>query len=262
MSTVFGEDARLYDRARADYPPGLAGLVLTYAGAGPADGAIGASQATGAGPGSAAEVGAGTGKGTALFAGRGFPITCIEPDPRMSELLHARFPAAAVVTSAFEDWTPPAGGVGLLFAVMSWHWVDPALRMPLAATALAPGGTLALIGRRSQHRDPHLAREIQDAFRTHGPYTGDRLPLPEWSVPELRADPAFTDLTVEELGEDVELTTGAFLDQLQTLSPFRRRTPESRRDLLAGLRRTIDAHGGTLALRSVTSLVLARRRPA
>ncbi len=245
MSTVFGEDAGRYDRARAGYQPGLAGLVRSYAGAWPA---------------AAAEVGAGTGKGTALFAGRGFPITCIEPDPRMSELLRARFPETAVVTSAFEDWSPPAGGVGLLFAVMSWHWIDPARRASRAAAALAPGGTLALIGRRSQHRDPDVAREIQDVFRAYGPHTGDRPPLPEWSVPELQASPAFTDLAVEELGEDVELTTDAFLDRLQTRSPFRRRTPENRRKLLAELLTRIDARGGTLHLRSVTSLVLARRR--
>ena len=244
MSIVFGEVAGLYDRARRDYPPQLADLVLAYAGRSPAG---------------AAEVGAGTGKGTALFADRGFPITCIEPDARMSELLAARFPAVRIVTSAFEDWSPPPGGVDLLFAVMAWHWVDPGRRAGLAAAALAPGGALALIGRRSQHRDAALEEEIQQAFHTFGPASGDRPPLPEWAVPELRAIPSLTDLTVEELGEEVEMTTDVYLDQLQTLSPFRRRTPENQGKLLAALRARIDARGGTLHFRTLTSLVLARK---
>src|ERR1700753_2073535 len=94
MSTVFGEVAGLYDRARSGYPARFADLTLTFAGRPPAP---------------AAEVGAGTGKGTALFAGRGFPVTCIEPDERMSALLHERFPQVDVVTAAFEEWTRPRG---------------------------------------------------------------------------------------------------------------------------------------------------------
>lgn len=72
MSTVFGEVAGLYDRARPAYLPEVADVTLAYAGPLPRR---------------AAEVGAGTGKGTVLFAGRGFPIVCIEPDPRMSALI-------------------------------------------------------------------------------------------------------------------------------------------------------------------------------
>jgi trans-aconitate methyltransferase len=247
MSTVFGEDARLYDRARLDYRPAVADLVLAYAGSLPAR---------------AAEVGAGTGKGTALFTGRGFPITAVEPDPRMSELLRARFPEITVVTARFEDWTPPAGGVGLLYAVMSWHWVDPARRVAGAAAALAPGGTLALIARHQEHHDTALEAEIDEVLRRYGPYTPGRPPLPEWAAPELAAAPAFTEVVTEQIGDEIEMTTGAYLDQLRTLSPFRRRTPGDQQRVLDELRTRIDAHGGRLQLRAVTSVVLARRAPA
>jgi trans-aconitate methyltransferase len=110
-NVAFGAVAGLYDRVRPAYPAQLAEVTLAYAGAL---------------PGCAAEAGAGTGKGTALFAGRGFPIVCVEPDRRMSELLRARFPEVEVVTAGFEEWTPPPAGVDLLFAATAWHWVDPA----------------------------------------------------------------------------------------------------------------------------------------
>jgi hypothetical protein len=197
VSIVFGEVAGLYDRARRDYLPEIADVVLDYAGATPV---------------SAAEVGAGTGKGPALFAGRGFPITCVEPDTRMSEVLLARFPEVTVVTAKFGDWTPPEGGVDLLFAATAWHWVDTGTRAPLAARALAHSGTLALIGRRTQHRDRQVDRQIREAYRQFGPDSGDRAPLPEWALPELRDVPLLTDLNTWEATEDVDLPMEQYLD--------------------------------------------------
>jgi len=242
MSTVFGEVAGLYDRARPSYPPAVAEITLAFAGRPPR---------------LAAEVGAGTGKGTALFAGRGFPIICVEPDPRMSALI--RLPSVTVVTSPFEDWTPPGGGVDLLFSMTAWHWVDPERRAALAAAALAPGGTLALVGRRSSFDDPGLDGLITAAFHRFPPATGPRPALPSWAVPELEVTSGMTALTVWEEFEDRAETTDEFLAHLQTLSPFRRRTRENRLGLLDALREVVDAHGGAVPMRIVTSVVLARR---
>ncbi|MEV6842459.1 hypothetical protein [Actinoplanes sp. NPDC051411] len=104
-----------------------------------------------------------------------------------------------------------------------------------------------------------LAARITEAYRRFPPATGARAPLPSWAVPELEVTPGMTDLTVWEEFEDRAETTGVFLDHLRTLSPFRRRTPENRRGLLAALREVIDARGGVVPMRIVTSLVLAHR---
>jgi trans-aconitate methyltransferase len=242
MSTVFGEVAGLYDRARPDYSPRVAEVVLAYAGRVPR---------------LAVDVGAGTGKGTVLFAGRGFPIVCVEPDPRMSALI--RLPDVTVETTTLEEWVPPEAGVDLLFSMTAWHWVDPARRGSLAVAALAPGGTLALGARRSTFEDAGLDAAITAAFERFPPAMRARAPLPEWVVPELEVTSGMTDLTVwEEFGERVE-TTEVFLDHLQTLSPFRRRTPENQRGLLGALREILDERGGMIHMETVTSLVLARR---
>jgi len=243
VGTVFGEVAGLSDKVRPPYPPRVADVTLAFAGALPR---------------LAADVGAGTGKGASLFAGRGFPIVCVEPDPRMSALI--RLPAVTVVRSTFEQWVPPAGGVDLLFSMTAWHWMDPQRRASLAAAALAPGGTLALVGRRSSFDDAELDARITELFERFPPATRPRPPLASWAVPELEVTPGMTDLTVWEECEDRAETTDVFLEHLSTLSPFRRRTPENRRGLLDGLRVVIDARGGAVAMTVVTSLVLARRR--
>jgi trans-aconitate methyltransferase len=244
MSTVFGEVAGLYDKARPPYSPRVAEVTLAFAGRVPR---------------LAADVGAGTGKGTALFAGRGFPIVCVEPDARMSSLI--RLPSVTVETTSFEQWTPPAGGVDLLFAMTAWHWIDPQRRAALAAAALAPGGTLALVGRRTTFDDSALDGRIGETFRRFPPATAERPPLPSWAVPELEATAGLTDVTVWEEYDHGTVTTAAFLERLQTLSPFRRRSPQARRGLLEALREVIDAQGGVMAASTVTSLVLARREP-
>ncbi|MFG2235780.1 hypothetical protein ACGFNX_38250 [Streptomyces sp. NPDC048723] len=71
-SQVFGEVAELYDAARPGYADALAAEVLAYADPGGR---------------TAVEVGAGTGKATVAFAALGTPVVCIEPDPRMAEVL-------------------------------------------------------------------------------------------------------------------------------------------------------------------------------
>ncbi len=244
MSNVFGEVAELYDDVRPDHPAEITDLVLSYAG-----GAIA----------SAVEIGAGTGKATALFAGLGFPITCIEPDPRMAERLTARFPEVTVASMTFEEWIPPPGGVPLLYGAMVWHWLDPETRVSLAARALSPGGILAIIGRRTEHEDPDLNERIMAAFRSVGPDPGERPPIIEWALPELRACPDFIDLTTRQLAQASTMSTDRYLRLMQTFSPFRMRPPEQRRELLAAVGHAIDAHGGTIGVRLETSLILARK---
>jgi SAM-dependent methyltransferase len=244
VSDVFGEVAELYDDVRPDHPTEITDLVLSYAARDIA---------------SAVEIGAGTGKATALFAGLGFPITCIEPDPRMAGRLATRFPEVTVVSTTFEEWTPPPGGVDVLYGAMVWHWLAPATRAPLAARALRPGGTLAIVGRRTNHENDELDEQIMAAFRSVGPDPGERPPIAEWALPELRACPELTDLTTRQMHHAYAMSTARYLRMMQTFSPFRMRPPEQQRELLAAVGRAIDAHGGTIGVRLDTTLILARK---
>jgi hypothetical protein len=86
---VFGEVADDYDRIRPGYPGSLVDEVLAAAGPGPV-----------------LEVGAGTGKATVAFAARGVSLTCIEPDPRMAELLRRKLPGVPIVVDARHGLAP------------------------------------------------------------------------------------------------------------------------------------------------------------
>jgi SAM-dependent methyltransferase len=245
MNTTFGEVAELYDAVRPEHPPEIAGLVLSYAGT----------------PSIAAEIGAGTGKATALFAGRGFPIICIEPDPRMAVRLRDRLPDAdvTVAAGAFEDWEPPASGVDLLYAGLAWHWVDPDRRAALAVRALAPGGTLALIGRKTVILDETLDAAIRAVFDRYPNGTPDRPPLPAYAVPELLARPELADVRTWTLSQSTEYDAERYVTLQQTMSPFRFRSDDVREATTDGLRTAIASSGGIVATRLDTYVVLARR---
>ncbi|HEX6686640.1 MAG TPA: class I SAM-dependent methyltransferase [Candidatus Limnocylindrales bacterium] len=237
MATVFGEVAGLYDAARPPYPREIAELIGEYAQ-----------------PRWLVEVGAGTGKGTETLALLGVPMTCVEPDERMAQVLAARFPAAEVVISTFEAWRPPPGGVPLLASALSWHWLHESTRCRLAHDALAPGGALAVFGHQYGFADPAVKRTLDPIFG------GDGMPPPEdWITAEIGGSGLFTGVRVENLSADVPYPTQRYLDLVQTYSSFRARDPHDRRRLLDELRAAIDADGGTIVMRLHTTLRLARR---
>jgi len=250
MNTSFGEVASLYDAVRPELPREIAGLVLSYA------------ASFGRPPASAAEIGAGTGKATALFARQGFPITCIEPDPRMSDRLRNRLTGAdlTVVTSSFEDWQPPAAGVDLLYACLAWHWLVPQTRAALAVRALAPGGTLALVGRKTVMLDEALDSAIDAVFDRFPGRMPPRPPLPAYAVPELQAEPGFTEPRTWLTSQPIDYATDAFIALQETFSPLRFRTPDVRAATLEGLRAAVDDAGGVARTRLDTYVVLAHRR--
>lgn len=93
---------------------------------------------------------------------------------RMAARLTARLPQARVVTSTFERWQPPAGGVPLIACALAWHWLDPATRNRRAHDALIPGGTLAVFGHKYDHADPGQSRALDGFFRSAVPTAPER----------------------------------------------------------------------------------------
>jgi SAM-dependent methyltransferase len=249
---VFGEVAAAYDDVRAGYGAELATAVLDYA----------------RDVRDLVEVGAGTGKATAAFAGRGRRITCLEPDPNMAAVLRSRFvdrPEVHVVTSTFEDWTPPPGGVGLLYAAQSWHWVDPRVRWRKAYDALAPGGALALFGHAYAFADPTLQAEIERAYAAHAPEllnpSNVRLASADdhWLYRELVADGRFVDGSARFTQTVVAYPRARYRLLLQTFSPHRMLPPARRAALLDAVDAVVDRRGGVVDVDLQTTLVLGRR---
>ncbi|WP_051367172.1 class I SAM-dependent methyltransferase [Hamadaea tsunoensis] len=245
MTTNFGEVAALYDARRPGHPPEVAEQVFTYLGGTP-DRAV--------------EIGAGTGQATVLFAGNGFPITAVEPDDRMAAVLLDRgLPDVTVVSSTFEDWTPPAGGVPFLYAALVWHWLTPVRRTELAAAALAPGGVLAIIGARNVIEDEELDAEILRIMTEHPGGVLRRPPLFSWAPAELTESGLFTEPVLWTTRRSSTLDDQQFLDLQRTYGPYRSRPAGVQAEIDIELRDLVAGRGGSVAMRVDTHLILARR---
>jgi SAM-dependent methyltransferase len=260
---VFGEVAEGYDTHRPGYPEEMVDEVLAYADLGDRP---------------AVEVGAGTGKATAAFAARGVPLLCLEPDPRMAEVLRrntAAFPGVRVHVGGFEEWRPDGGGGhGLLLAATSWHWLDRDRRWDLAHAALAPGGAVALCWNRYGLADAALhagLAEVDDRYGVdHAPH-GARASLYDgepggpgeeagWPEGECRRDGRFADPRSVRIRWRRRYGTDRYLGFLDSISAYRVLPRDRRERALSDTARVLEAHGGGVDLLHVTDLFLARAR--
>jgi len=247
---VFGEVAQEYDALRADYPADLVDFVVSYAGARPHR---------------LVEIGAGTGLATRAFARLGAPITCVEADPEMAAILAQHFAGNEmidVVVGAFEDWTPPDGGVDLLYCAQAWHWIDPAVRMPLAADAVTAGGVLALFGHTYAFADGDVEAALDAVYRATAPALVAGPPARATApaaYPEVSGSAFWTDPAAAVFSRVIPYPTDAYLRLLTTFSPHRMLPHVQRQALLDGIRAVIDARGGVLRQRIDTTLYVARR---
>lgn len=133
--TVFDQRAAEYDRHRPAYPDELVDRACQLAGIGSGDHVL--------------EVGCGTGQLTRALAARGLRVTAVEPGANLVALASENLAGAGeveFVNARFEDATLPRGGFQAVFCASAFHWVDPEVSWQKAADALAPGGTLALVG--------------------------------------------------------------------------------------------------------------------
>jgi SAM-dependent methyltransferase len=255
---VFGEDARLYDRARPGYPAALVGDVLEFAGADP--------------PLAAIEVGAGTGKATVAFAAAGVAVLAIEPDEAMGAVASEnceRFASVEVVRASFEDWRVEPGTFDLLFSAQAWHWIRPEVRCDLAAAHLRPGGTVALFWHRADWADDDPLRlALDECYRRHAPELYAKGPgfpglTPATSqvvaLEELAASPHFRDVTVHHHPWQATFSAAAFVDLLATQSDHRMLPPTVRGRLFEEVRGVVTAHGAPMAVPYDILLLLGRR---
>jgi SAM-dependent methyltransferase len=249
---VFGEVADDYDRIRPGYPGSLVDDVLAAAGPGPV-----------------LEVGAGTGKATVAFAARGVSLTCIEPDPRMAELLRRKLPGVPIVVSTFEDWTPDRA-YGLLISGQAWHWVDASRGPGLAFRALAPGGLFAPFWNSFLLVDPALHAALAEVDARHGlapetthSYLAAGFAEPaafeeEWAQLGLRAE-EFPERRHVRYHSARSYSSADYRTHLLSTSMYRILPPAVRDAAVADTAAVIDAHGGTIDFEILTDVVLARR---
>ena len=144
----FGSQAEQYDRLRPSYPEALIDDLVSL------------------GPIAVLDVGCGTGKVARALIERGVPVVGVEPDERMARV--ARGKGIQIDVASFEAWDPAGRTFDLVTAGHAWHWVDPAIGLPKAASVLNAGGTAALFW--NYHAlEESLLDAFEAVYRVHAP---------------------------------------------------------------------------------------------
>lgn len=237
LRTTFDEAAARYERARPTYPPDIFDALVHLTGIRPGDRLL--------------EVGPATGKATAALAERGFQITGVELGAELTKAAAERFtnsPEVTIVQDDFERWSPPTGvEFDLVLAATAWHWIDPVIRYRKAATALRPGGHLAVWSAThvlpEDDGDPFFY-EIQDVYEEIGEHKpqGWRFPRPgELSGLDLEQDSngLFEQVATRQFTWETTYDAEGYIELLDTFSNHMAMHSWQRQQLFQEIRRRI-----------------------
>jgi SAM-dependent methyltransferase len=260
LRRTFGSVAERYDRARPGYPEATVDDLVALAG-----------LSRGA---PVLEIGCGTGQLTVPMARRGLAVTAVELSPELAEVARgnlAAVPAApgvappVVEVGAFEDWSPVGTQrFDLVVAATSFHWVDPAVRVPRAVGLLRPGGSLAVIGTEHVASDDEFFDLAQDCYVRWDPDVTEPAPMsPASAVPEAVAElddsPLLGPVTLRRYEWDATYTAAAYIELLLTYSGHLALPAAARDGLLGCLTDLIEGRGGRVTKGYLTELRIARR---
>jgi SAM-dependent methyltransferase len=239
LRSGFDRVAEDYQRTRPVCPPHLFDDLLHWAGLTRGDRVV--------------EIGCGTGQATVPLAERGLAVTAVELGPELAAITRRRlaaFPAAEVVTCAFEDWHPQEALFDAVVAVNSLHWIDPQLRYAKPYGLLRPGGTMAVAGclwARPADAE-RFWTDVQADYRAVG-FAGDPSPLPEqirpWHFPR-EAGGLFTELASKCYPFAVFYRAEDYLANLATQSGTRALGEARSADFLARVRQRLESIGWPL----------------
>ena len=250
----FDRAAEDYQRTRPVCPPALFDDLIALAGLESGDRVL--------------EIGCGTGQATLPLAERGLAVTAVELGAELAAIARLRlaaFPAAEVMTSAFEEWPPRGAPFDAVVAVSSLHWIDPHLRYAKPHELLRPGGAMAVAGclwAQPADAEPFW-RDVQEDYQAVG-FEGDPPPPPGQITP--RHFPPEAESLFDEVASlryppfEVPYSAGDYLAQLATQSVTRALGEARSAEFLARVRRRLESHGWPqLTATFVAFLIVGRR---
>ena len=201
---------------------------------------------------------------------RGYEIVAVELGPGLAAAARRRlaaYPAAEVVTAAFEDWPLPEEPFDAVVSATAFHWLDPEVRLDRVARALRPGGALAVVT--TWHvagGDAAFFAAAQRCYERFMPGTppDERLrpasEIPAEAAAELAREPRFAPAVTRRYEREIGYTTAEYLDLLATYSGHRALDAGPRADLFDCLAALADEHhGGRITKRYLFELTVARR---
>jgi SAM-dependent methyltransferase len=182
----------------------------------------------------------------------------VEPDERMARV--ARCHGVPIELASFESWDSAGRTFDLLTAGHAWHWVDPAIGLPKAASVLRVGGTAALFW--NYHvLDESLLDAFDAVYRRYAPELDvvgrDPNGLPD--VDPFAGAQHFTAGEAHTYRWPRHLSADEWVGMLATLSDHRRLGRGRLTQLQAALRAAVVATGGSVDSMCGTYVWSARR---
>jgi SAM-dependent methyltransferase len=249
---TFDGVAELYDRARPGYPAELFEDLLELAGVSAGDRVL--------------EVGCGTGQASVELGRRGLALLCLDPGPSMVSIARRNLafcPNTEVKLTTLEGWPVEEGMFDLVVSAQAFHWVAPDVGFSRSASALRPGGALALLGN-TVPLDRHPLRSEIDAIYARwapslgngggsswycpdGPIPGLFVSSGSFCAPLHRCYPWFQEYTATQ-----------YRELLATFSPHRLLPEPQRESLHDALCELIEARGSTLEIPYESQLYIGR----
>jgi SAM-dependent methyltransferase len=172
----------------------------------------------------------------------------------------ARANGVPVELASFEAWDPAARTFDLLTAGHAWHWVDPAIGLPKAASVVKPGGTVALFW--NYHAlDESLLDAFDAAYRVHAPELRvvGRDPSGAPDVDPFAGSDRFTAGEARTYHWSRQLSTTEWVGMLATFTDHRRLGRERLAHLQDAVRTAIRTSGGVVRSACGTYVWSARR---
>jgi hypothetical protein len=114
-----------------------------------------------------------------------------------------------------------------------------------------------VFGHKYGYADQAQARAIDAAFRSVDPAAQER--ADGWFHDDIAGSGLFTNVQAELVRRQVGRSKHQYLQLVQTLSPFRKKSPERQATVLEVVGSALDGIGGCIVLDLRTTLVLARR---
>lgn len=256
LRTTFNEVAERYDGARPPLPVGLLDELVALTGLVPNARVL--------------EIGCGTGRATTALADLGCRIVAVELGDALAAVARrnlASFPNAEVINASFEEWPVPGEPFDVVTAFDAWHWLDQELALEKAASALRPGGAIAIVG--GDHvagGDTNFFNEMQDCYERYMPGTPKGLRLADADdIPHrdrgLAGHHAFDAPVFRRWMQETEYTTETYFDLLRSFSGHIALAPHDRAALFACIEELLGSrYGGRVTRATLTELCVARRR--
>ena len=254
---TFDEIAELYERGRRESPAFLIDELFALAEIKPSEARV-------------LEIGCGTGQATLPLARHGCSLVCVELGANLARIARRKltaFPQVQIVNAAFENWERSGVEFDIVFAMTSWHWIDPRIRYSRAATALRPRGVLAFTT--GGHAfplgfDPFFS-QIQKCYDSvgHGGISWPP-PLPD-EVPdacqEIERSGYFDDVRIARRVWTEEFTADEYVAMMRTASDHHLMELAKRDRLFAEMRRLIaERPNGRITKHNLTILHVARKK--